>query len=432
MFVEASADQFSSPLRRVIITMSDYMAASGLKDREVISVLLERMERADYVGLDWSTISYNPTLLRIVGMGQSIPVFSRLWPLLVRRIEYYSGHRIHWLLRPSSCRFAKGLALVLSACAHLYSQASQEERTELLTRANHIGTLIEEKRLPNRILWAHDYDYLIHNIVITTQTPNLVTTAFVAQSFWDWWRAAGVLSYKRRFLEIVEDMVRVFPVQPHDHTACFMYTPNTQYHVHNANLLASELLAKRFSIEKDEEYIKLIEMTVTYSLDDFRESGSFPYAGPPTENPAFDNIHTGYVLRSLNDIARCIPELADRLGIQETLRKGILFYLEKFVREGRVWRDGSARIMETHSLAEAILVHKELGHLLTSEQKEKLGYAIITTARRLWRSDKKYFINNVKRLPFGLGCLEDRTDMIRWSQAWMVYALSCGYRTRAR
>jgi hypothetical protein len=333
---------------------------------------------------------------------------------------------MHWLLRPQSRRFAKGLALTLSALAYLYSQASREKRKDLLSRALHLSTLIEEKRLPGQSLWAHDCDYRIHNIAVTTQTPNLVTTAFVAKSFWDWWCATGMSLYRERFLQTVEDTVQVFPVEPYDHAACFMYTPNTRYYVHNANLLASELLAKRFSSEKREEDLRLIEMTVTYSLEDFRRSGSFPYAGPPTENPTFDNFHTGYVLRSLKDIARCVPELANELGIQDILRNGIAFYLSKFVRKGQIWHNGSARTTETHSLAEAILIHKELGHLLTTEQKGELGYAIGTTANRLWRSDEGYFINNIKHLPFGLGCLEDRTDMIRWSQAWMVYALALG------
>ena len=399
------------------------MMAVGLTDKEVVATLLERMERVAYLGLDPSTVRFNPRLLRLADVGQSVPVFSRLWRSLIYRTVFYLGHRTDRILRPQRCRFSKGLALCFSALAYLRAQAAVEENPELLATADHVDDLIEAKRLLGRHLWAHDYDYRIHGIPITTGTPNLVTTAFVANSFWSWWEVNGSELHKKRFLLTVEDMLRAFPLVRYGDTACFMYTPVTDYHVHNANLLMAELLAKRYSVERSEEDWHLVRMSVLYSLEDLRRTRSFPYAGPPTADTTLDNYHTGFVLRSLSKVWKYVPALAVDLHVPTLLEDGVAFYIDRFVRENRVWRD-SQRVMNTHSLAESILIDKEFGQIMTEHQRGTLRHAIEMTARELWHSDASYFINKVAYLPLGLGRVEDRADMIRWSQAWMLYALS--------
>jgi len=431
------------------------MAGLGLRDDEVLYQLLEHVARTEYVGLDPSTVTYNPNLVRIAELARSVPLVSRVWRSLCHRTVFYLGHRTHKLLAPPACRFTKGLALCLSACAHLYSGASggtltpalslggrgsgtltpalslggrggalsEQERERIRAQAIYLESLIAAKRLPQRDLWAHDWDYEIEGVPVTTQTPNLVTTAFVAQAYWDWWSVTGGRAYLERFLSIVEAMLEALPMVEHDGAGCFMYTPVTQYHVHNANLLMAELVARRYTHTADPGDMALIERAVRYSLQDFERTNSFPYAGPPTENAVVDNYHTGYVLRSLHTIARCVPDLSDRLGIWDIVRRGVGFYIARFVRKGRVWF-GLHRMTETHSLAESILIHKVFSPIMTDGQKESLLSAIRLTARELKSSKGDFFINNRKYLPFGLGCISDRTDMVRWSQAWMIYALA--------
>ena len=66
---------------------------------------------------------------------------------------------------------------------------------------------------------------------------------------------------------------------------------------------------------------------------------------------------------------------------------------------------------------------KTFSSRLTEEQFDKLQTAISLTALELWSSKKQYFINNSKPILLGIK-LKDKSDMIRWSQAWMAFVLS--------
>jgi len=405
------------------MSFSNYMSELGLNDREVADILLKHMATTDHMGIDPSTIMFDPKLLRFVDAGQSIPVISQIWSSLFYKTIFFLGHRANLFIKPQSCRFSKGMALCLSALAHLQAQAVEEEKPKIIAHSKHLYALISAKKLLSSNLWAHDSDYSIQNIPITTKTPNLVTTAFVANSFWDWWYYGNFEPCKQEFLLIVEEMLKVFPLIKYGNMGCFMYTPITRYHVHNANLLMAELLSKRFVLRKNKDDLRLIRMAVLYSSEDFKKTNSIPYAGPPTEQDKLDNYHTGFVLRSLNAIKQCVPELAHELRIQETIRKGLDLYLHTFVKENRIWRDLKG-VMNAHSLAESILIDKEFHQMMENKTKEKFRDAIRMTAKELWHSKSGYFINYLKRLPMRLGSIHDRTDMIRWSQAWMFYALA--------
>lgn len=388
---------------------------------KIVWTLIKRMERKNYSGLDPSTVRYNPRLLQVLNFGDSNPLLSRIWRSIIYRSVFYLGHRTNRFLEPNECSFVKGLALMLSALAHIYVSSTKEKEV-IIKKILRIESLIQEKQLFNQYLWAHDCDYKIQNTPVTTKTPNLITTAFVAKSYWDLWCATDSEVYKDKFLTIVDNMVNTFPCQSFGGKVCFMYTPNTKYFVHNANLLMNELLGKSQYVTKNGKYIDLMIRSISYSCDDYKKTNSFYYAGPPTQNKTIDNYHTGYILRSLNSIKKFVPELAARLDIDIFLKNGIEFYYNKFLNRGKIWRD-TGNVIETHSLAESILFAKEFAYELTKEQSKNIYQAINNTFKELWDADEEYFINKIIYLPFGWK-IKDKTDMIRWSQSWMVYALS--------
>lgn len=410
--------------------MSGFMSRLDMDDDQVAYTLLEHMRRQGYAGLDKSTVNHNPRLQRVMGLFGQGSWAARGWRSLVARSARLAGHRLHPLLRPEKRVFAKGLALAVSAYSHLLLRAGVEKRAEIREEVARLFELLEAKRLSPGHVWAHDYPYRLYDAEATLETPNLVTTAFVALAAWDWWCNGGDGSARELFLNIVRDIKHVFPQREQGDGLCFMYVPSSNYHVHNANLLAAELTARAYAVTGATEDREIVRRALTYTLADFRRTGSFPYAGPPTANPAIDNYHTGYVLRSLHSIAGSIPELSQEFDIDEVLTKGLRFYVGRFAGPIGV-RFAARGPLESHGLAEAILMHKEFEGAFDPADRERLGAAIRKTAAVLWDAREQRFLYTATPLPLGMGMLLDRTDFVRWSQAWMAYALAATPARRA-
>ncbi|MEQ3621953.1 MAG: hypothetical protein ABNH34_12035 [Marinobacter sp.] len=380
--------------------------------------VLDRMIETSFCGYDPSAINFSKRAIKIRSIINNVPnrVLRKVLSSLYSRTIYYLGEYSIFLLKPKKKVYTKGLALVLSGLA-----CDEFPNYELI---NILVDLIMSKRIRNTYLWAHDIDYSFPGgRAVTTETPNLVTTAFVANAFFDLYKKTNIVSYKEIFNKIVGDLLKEVPYKElSDDKICFMYTPITDYHVHNANLLYAELLAKKIYLGSSdaEELMSLIDRALNYSLSDFHETETYPYAGPPTRKFAIDNYHTGYLLRSLNEIDSLIGR-ALNVDLVPEIRHLLKFYIESFVSGGYIVRDNE-RTIQSHSLAEAILIFKIFEEKIAPCDRKIMLCAIKKTIDILYDQSNHYFINNAKML-FGV-FVKDRTEMVRWSNAWMYYAMS--------
>ena len=385
---------------------------------EIRAQVLERMIKTSFCGYDPSAINFSKRAIKIRHAINKVPnrTVRKVINSVYSRFIYYSGEYAVYLLRPQKAVYSKGLALILSGLT--CDDTPNDELIDLIV------DLIMSKRIPGTYLWAHDIDYSFPGgHAVTTKTPNLVTTAFVANAFYDLYRKTNRVFYKEIFNKIVCDLLEKVPYKElSSDKICFMYTPITDYHVHNANLLYAELLAKKIHLgsEDADHLTNLIERALNYSLSDFDETGTYPYAGPPTRKFAIDNYHTGYLLRSLREIDFLIGgALSQDLGGE--IRRLLSFYIKNFVADGYIIRDHENTI-QSHSLAEAILIFKIFQSQLCPKDRGAVLAAIRKTMEVLYISEDHYFINNAKRIA-GI-FIKDKTEMVRWSNAWMFYALS--------
>lgn len=405
------------------LSTNEFFKQINLTDNELLEALFARALRHNFTGLDPSIVRFNPHFLRFVINAKYNNFFAKISRGIVYNTLFYLGHHTHSFLHPEKRQLTKGIALYYSALANICHSGKTLNLQFNLIKTN-LENCLQQKKLSGKNLWAHDYNYQIQNTIVTTTTPNLVTTAFVANAYWEWWRHTGIKQYGDIFCDIVSDMLEAFPFIKSKQSGCFMYTPNSSYFVHNANLLMAELLSKKFLFDADEKALELLFPSIRYSLDDYAVTNSIPYAGPPTPNRTFDNYHTGYILRSLEEIRKNIPELDKQFDISYYIKFGLKFYLEKFINNGLLQRDTNRMILETHSLAEGILISKVFNNWLTKEEKKMLAKSIAATTKKLWDSEQKYFINNIKRAPIVGYCIKDKSDMIRWSQAWMAFSIA--------
>lgn len=151
----------------------------------------------------------------------------------------------------------------------------------------------------------------------------------------------------------------------------------------------------------------------------------YRYAGPPTENDTVDNYHTGFVLRSLAEIEIHLGRNLsfDLISIISDLKD---FYFSTFVKKYIV--RGSDNLIQSHSLAEMIIVYSMFKDELDVERRAEIETSISKTFNLLYSTKYGYFYNNVKQIV--LFKLVDKTEMIRWSNSWMLYAMEYFMRSK--
>ena len=150
-----------------------------------------------------------------------------------------------------------------------------------------------------------------------------------------------------------------------------------------------------------------------YSAGRQRADGSWHY-GEGDHQDWIDNFHTGYNLCALQSISRD----AGTAEFYECMQRGFTFYRAHFFREDYAPRYLHNRTypIDIHSVAQSIIT------LLAFPDLEGCNFAMARSVfqwamNHMW-SDKGYFYYRVLRL------CTIRTSYMRWSQAWMLLAMS--------
>jgi hypothetical protein len=215
-----------------------------------------------------------------------------------------------------------------------------------------------------------------------------------------------------------------------DEEVCFSYTPLDGARVFNASLLAGEALASVGALTGEAELLDYALATARYVARRQRADGSWSYGADAYQAWA-DNFHTAFVLTSL---ARVLRDCGRELGRDAATREEIL---RSLARGYRFWRssfflaDGwpkyyhhSAHPADAHSAGAAIVALVELKETTSAGLKEFGTEASALAARvALWAVrelyDRRGFFYYQKRRLYTV-----RTPYMRWSQAWMMYALA--------
>ncbi|HVG21025.1 MAG TPA: hypothetical protein VNI02_18390 [Blastocatellia bacterium] len=261
--------------------------------------------------------------------------------------------------------------------------------------------------------WGYNFDWQSRAFFAPRGTPNVVCTAFAAHAFLDWHeksasaRALELATSSCRFL--LDRINRAGDGDGH----CFSYTPLDDSKVHNVNMLAAELLARVFRKSGRAEYRDAAERAVRFTISKQRDDGSWPY-GEADSQAWIDGFHTGFILVSLK---RIIDDLGAG-GWRENLKAGYEFYAGRFfLADGTpsYYHDKLFPI-DVHSAAQAVITFAEMTDLMPNA-KEMAGRAVKWAIDNL--QDRAGFFYFQRRRFYTI-----KIPYMRWSQAWMLYALS--------
>ena len=261
--------------------------------------------------------------------------------------------------------------------------------------------------------WGYNFDWQSRAFFVSQGTPNLVCTTFIANAFLDAYKILKNEKYLQVAQSSCEFIINDLNITREDEAICFGYTPLDKTQIHNANLLAAALLARVFSLRRGKNLLKFATEAVKFSLRYQNKDGSW-YYGNLISQKWTDNFHTGFNLVALK-------EYIDFSGPQDfcsALEKGFKYYKENFFLKNGIskyYHDKTYPI-DIHSVAQSIITFVKLkdlggGNIRQALKIARWGIENMQDERGFFYFQKhKYFTN---KIPY-----------IRWSQAWMVYALS--------
>ncbi|PYS83944.1 MAG: hypothetical protein DMF67_06640 [Acidobacteria bacterium] len=337
------------------------------------------------------------------------------------------------LARVPEERNPKGTALfALAELSRLRATASKEHERE--ARALLDELLAARIETAGGAAWGYNFDWQGRAFHAPRGTPAVVPTAFAARALAE---AVAALDTPGEEGTVSEDVWKYLTaacracqfilkdLNRGDETndeVCFSYTPLDRTRVFNASLLAGEALASVGAITGPKEWTDYALRAARYVVRRQHDDGSWAYGADSYQSWA-DNFHTAFVLTSLARILRaCESELekdaATREEIRRAVARGYAFWRERFfLADGwPKYYHRAAHPADAHSAGAAVVALVELRELEPSALELAARVARWAVGELF---DRRGFFYYQKRRLYTV-----RTPYMRWSQAWMMYALA--------
>jgi len=209
--------------------------------------------------------------------------------------------------------------------------------------------------------------------------------------------------------------------------AYFKYTPYEQGKiVFNVSALALEASANFLSLKENinirELYMDKLSKVVLFLISHQSNNGVWPYSYYLNENRYYWQIdyHQGFIIDGLNAVLPLVSNKYLRDLVCGSLEKAINFYMYKqFTREGAsYYRYPIKYPIDIHNQAQGIITFSKLYR--ATEKEEYLNQAIkiaLWTIKNMQDPQGYFYAHH-------WGIFRNKIPYMRWSQAWMMLALS--------
>lgn len=261
--------------------------------------------------------------------------------------------------------------------------------------------------------WGYNFDWQARAFYVPAGKPNMISSVFAANAFLDFYdkykNQKALETARQTAVFILNHLI----LHEDDETLCFGYIPGENARVHNVNMLGACLLARLFSMTGDDELLLKSQKAMAYSMGALNDQNTWPY-GERDHHRFIDNFHTGFNLIALKNWMDYTGQPIWR----ENLEKAYDYYLDTFwMEDGRPkYYNDSLYPIDIHCSAQGIITCLELEEYHKNSRKK--AEIIMTWALENMQSSQGCFYYQKTR--FFLNTI----PYIRWSQAWMFYALA--------
>lgn len=333
-----------------------------------------------------------------------------IWTQLVKR----SPTDLRKLALVPAERNSKGIALfALAQLAHhrrMKTVASEAQARSLLD--DMLSMQIDGY---SGAAWGYNFDWQSRKFFAPRGTPTIVPTAFAARALIEAaheFQDEEYLSIARSVCNfILHDLPRT---EVSDNEICFSYSPQSETRIFNASLLAAEVLADVGELTGEGQLLEIAKQAARYVINHQRGDGSWTYGTEPNQSWV-DNFHTAFILFSLKRIIKACSlggEFHEALQMGYEYWKGTFFLADGWPK----YYHDETYPADAHAGASAIITFLELGDLDPDSLKLAEDVARWTLGNL---RDKRGFFYYQKRRFYTV-----RKPYMRWSQAWMLYALA--------
>ena len=331
-----------------------------------------------------------------------------VWTQLVKR----SPVDVRAAIRVPAERNAKGVALFALAQLANYRRVKTEEAWR---EASELIKALWAMKIEgySGAAWGYNFDWQSRNFFATKEMPTIVATAFAARALVEGER--DLQDFQDDARSVCEFIVKDLPrTVDNESEVCFSYAPGSNTRVFNASLLAAEVLATVGKQTGESELSALAERATRYVVNNQRADGSWFYGADPKQS-WIDNFHTAYILFSLQ---RIINSTSFGAEFQPALERGYAYWKQNFfLADGwpKYYDDGPYPA-DAHAAASAIVTFLECRRLDPDalQMAQKVASWTIQHLR-----DRRGFFYYQRRRFYTI-----RKPYMRWTEAWMLYALS--------
>ena len=360
---------------------------------------------------DWA--GYDPYDALNSKLFEALPLLdSRIPRLALTQALKRSPINIRRPLLVPKTQNAKAIALFLSALLKL-SKAELADQEDLVHPMIDRLVALRSRDVPYWC-WGYSFAWQTRDMgMVPRGTPNLVCTMFVASALLD----AYEQRQDSRCLEMAVSAAEYILNELYWHdgnNVGFSYPlPSLRTQTHNANFLAAALFCRVHKHTGEEKFLSPALKVARFSAAKQHSDGSW-YYGERRSQRWIDNFHTGYNLCALQDICRD----AGTTEFESCIRNGFEFYRAHFFREDGAPRyfHNSTYPIDIHCVAQSIITLLAFRDLHPGNVR--LADSVFRwTMKHMW-DDRGFFYYRVLRF------CTIRTSYMRWSQAWMLLALS--------
>jgi hypothetical protein len=264
--------------------------------------------------------------------------------------------------------------------------------------------------------WGYNFDWQGRSFFAPEGTPTVVPTAFAARALVEAVHAFDDQTYldvARSTCDfILHDLNRSVETASE---VCWSYSPLDRTRVFNASLLAAETLASVGALTGEEKLNDWAVRGARYVVNHQRADGSWAYGAESYQSWA-DNFHTAFVLTSLSRIMTACEDCRDLFV--DAARRGYEFWRDTFFLADGWPKYYHDRLYpaDAHSAGTGVVALLELQWI--DERALELASKVAAWALRHLRARAGFFFYQRRRF------YTVRTPYMRWSQAWMLYALN--------
>jgi hypothetical protein len=306
----------------------------------------------------------------------------------------------------------KALGLFLSGYCALDKSEPGEEYSK---KIQFFISKILELTSPNQsgACWGYNFDWESKAFFQPKYTPTIVVSSFIANALLDAYELTGdenLLKTARSTCDyFLKDLNRTYN-DAGDFS--FSYSSADNSVVFNASLLGSKLLARVYSYTGEAILKDEARRSVSYCCGYQGDDGSWAYGLAPFHK-WIDNFHTGYNLECISDYMKYTGDQSFTLN----LKNGLDYYLSTFFLENGIpkYYSNSVYPIDIHAPAQLVITLTALGKF--SEHRELIDRVLNWTILNMQSASGYFYYQKNKYFT-------SRIPYMRWSQAWMFYALS--------